>query len=94
MRHRDKKVQAGAPGWLSHLSVRLLVSAGVIISPFKGLSGLCVDNVGPGWDSLFPFLSASSSLAHAYTFSLEKKINKLKKNSLKKKYRLHTGNIN
>ena len=52
----------GAPGWLSWLSVQLLVSAQVMISCFVGSSPrvrLCVDRAGPAWDSLSPSLSAS-----------------------------------
>ena len=45
----------GAPGWLSQLSVRLLISAQVVISQFVSSSprvGLFAEGVEPAWDSL------------------------------------------
>ena len=50
----------GVPGWLSQLSVRLLISAQVMISWFREFEpciGLCVDSGEPAWDSLSPHLS-------------------------------------
>ena len=46
---------SGPPGWLSLLSVPLLVSAQVMISrlrEFKPCVGLCADSTEPAWDSL------------------------------------------
>ena len=45
----------GVPGWLSLLSVRLLVSAQVVISQFREFEPrirLCADSAEPAWDSL------------------------------------------
>ena len=56
-----KKNYTGTPGWLSRLSVRLLVSAQAMISLVRGLElriGLCADSAEPGWDSVGPSLSA------------------------------------
>ena len=67
---RQKRVLKGfswAPGWLSRLSVRLLV----VISwfcEFKPRVELYVDGAEPAWHSLFPFLSAPLLLV----FSLSK----------------------
>ena len=64
----------GAPGSLSRLSVRLLVSAQVMISQsreFEARVRLCADSVEPAWDPL------SLPLPHSYSPSL--KINKLTK---------------
>ena len=50
----------GVPGWLSQLSVQLLVSSQVMISQFcefKPRVGLCADSAEPAWDSLSPLLS-------------------------------------
>ena len=49
--------ETGAPGWLSRLSVKLLISAQVMISRFVGSS------TEPAWESLSPFLSAPPPLA-------------------------------
>ena len=74
-----------APGWLSRLSVKLLISAQVMISRFVGSIetriGLCADSTEPAWDSLSLSLSLSSLLLpHLHTFactlSLSLKINK------------------
>ena len=56
----SKKLGFGAPGWLSCLSVRILILAQVVISvyEFEPHIGLCADSVEPAWDSL----SLSSSL--------------------------------
>ena len=43
------------PGWLTWLSVQLLVSAQVMISQvseFEPHVGLCAGSTEPGWDSL------------------------------------------
>ena len=65
----------GAPGWLSWLSVQLLVSAQVMISwfhEFEPHTGLCTASTEPAWDSLsLPF---SLRLPHSLFVSL--KINK------------------
>ena len=73
----------GAPGWLSPLSNRLLVSAQVMISRFMSFSptsgaveprfGLCTDIVEAAGDSL----TVPHSLAPSLTL---KKIKKKKKN--------------
>ena len=51
----------GALGWLSWLSIQLLISVQVMISQFVGLSPcvewLCADSTEPAWDYLSPFLS-------------------------------------
>ena len=54
----------GAPGWLSRLSVQLLISAQVMISRFVRLFcetecqvRLYADGTNPAWDSLSPPLS-------------------------------------
>ena len=53
---KKKKKINGASGWLSPLSIQLLVSAQVMISGFLSLSpaciGLCADSVKPAWDSI------------------------------------------
>ena len=75
----------GVPGWLSPLSIWLLVSVQVMISwfcEFEPHDWLCADSAEPAWDSLSPSLSAhppllpfSLSLSLSLSFSL--KINKL-----------------
>ena len=59
----------GAPGWLSQLSVQLLISVQVTISRFMWL---CTDGMEPAWDSLSPSLSDPPPLA----LSLSKSRNK------------------
>ena len=49
------KGDSGTPGWLSQLSIRLLISTQVAISKFHELEprvGLCADSAEPAWDSL------------------------------------------
>ena len=56
----------GAPGWLSQLSVQLLVSAQVMISRFREFEPhitFCTDSVESAWDSLSLSLSLSLSFA-------------------------------
>ena len=59
-----KIISAGASGWLSELSIQLLILAQVLISLFVISSpmsgGLFADSVEPAWDSLCPPLSALS----------------------------------
>ena len=53
------------PRWLSELSVRLLISAQVMISRFVGVElhvRLCTNSMEPAWDSLSPSLSALPQL--------------------------------
>ena len=76
-----------APGWLSLLSVRLLVSTGVMISQFMGLSPVSGSAL-IAW-SLLDILSLSfcpsPACAHLFSCSLTlslKKINKLKKQEI------------
>ena len=49
----------GAPGWLSQLSVQLLIWFGswCLVHEIKPWTRLCADSVEPAWDSLFPSLS-------------------------------------
>ena len=65
----------GAPGWLSsRLSVRPLSSARVMISQLVRSSptsgSVCADGTEPAWDSLSPFLSASTLLALSLSLSV------------------------
>ena len=71
---------SGEPAWLSWLSVRLLVSAQVMISWFVSSSplGLCADSTEPAWDSLSPSLSAPPPACSLKIRNL-KKIKKKKK---------------
>ena len=58
-------LSAGAPGWLSQVSVGLLILAQVMTSwfcEFKPHSGLCADSMEPAWVSLSPSFSAPLSL--------------------------------
>ena len=58
---RRRQDSPRAPGWLSRLSVRLSVSAQVMISQlrkFEPLLGLCADSAEPAWDS--PSIPVSS----------------------------------
>ena len=57
----QKVAPLGAPGWLSRLSVRLLVSAQVTISWFLSLSN---DSADPTWDSLSLPLSLPLPCSH------------------------------
>ena len=69
--HREKN--AGVPGWLSRVGVRLLVSAQVMISQLRGFKpriGLCAGSREPAWDSLS--LSFSAHPPHALSLSLSK----------------------
>ena len=69
-RHHNKYFKkypwwGGGAEWLSRLSVRLLVSAQVMISRFHEFEphiGLCADGAEPACDFLSPSLSASFSL--------------------------------
>ena len=54
----------GAPGWLSQLGLRLLVSAQIMVSRFREFEPhvvLHADGVEPAWDSLSPLLSLPPS---------------------------------
>ena len=69
----------GAPGWLSRLSVQLLVSAQVMISRFMSsspVSGsvLIAQGLEPASDSMFPSLSAPPPLMLCLCLSLKNKI--------------------
>ena len=71
----------GGPGWLSQLSVQLLVSAQVMISQFVGsipVSGsvLTAQSLEPALDSVYPPLSASPLLMGGLSFSLSLPPNK------------------
>ena len=64
------KISSGAPGWLSQVSIQLLVSAQVMISPFREFEPhirLCADSAEPAWGSLSPFFSASRSPHQAFS---------------------------
>ena len=64
---------SGALGWLSWLSLQLLISAQVMISQvheFEPHVGLCADSVQPAWDSL------SFSLCPSFTLPLSLSQNK------------------
>ena len=66
-----KILNTGAPGWLSLLILRLLVSAQVMISQFRSsspLSGSALTAAGSAWDSLAPSLSLP--LPHLLSISL------------------------
>ena len=57
----NKPGTKGAPGWLSQLSVQLLVSIQGMISWFcesEPRFGLCAGSAKPAWDSLSPCLYA------------------------------------
>ena len=56
---KKEREMLGAPGWLSRLSVQLLVSALVVISWFEPGIGLHTDSTEPAWDSLSPSLLCS-----------------------------------
>ena len=71
-----KWAEYGAPGWLSRLSVRLLVSARVndlTVCEFEPHIRIHAGSVVPAWDSLFPGLSAPPLLIVSVSLS---KINK------------------
>ena len=60
--------EKGAPGWLSQVSVWLLVLAQITISQFCEIEPrvrLCADSVEPAWDSLFLSLSVPPLLVHS-----------------------------
>ena len=63
-----KVKHAGAPRWLSRVSVRLLISAQVMISQLVGL-GLSTESA---WDSLSPSFSAPPPLALSFSLSQNK----------------------
>ena len=79
-----KKRHLGGPGWLSWLSIRLLILAQVMISWFMGsspvLGGLCADSSEPTGDSPSSLLSAPPPLG---TCSRTLSHNKHEKNSIK-----------
>ena len=54
--HRNKLV-LGEPGWLSRLSVQILISASRV-REFRFCVGLCTESREPAWDSVSPSLSA------------------------------------
>ena len=67
-----KNIQQGAPGWLCWLSIRLLVSAQVVISSFMSSSPASgSDGVEPAWDSLSPSLSLPAPPLLALSVSLK-----------------------
>ena len=75
------EVKSGAPGGLSQLSFRLLISAQVVISRFVSFElcvGLWADSVEPAWDSLSPSASAPPLLARSLSLSQNTYINILK----------------
>ena len=57
-----EKMLHKAPGWLSWLSARFLISAQVMISGVMS-SRLCADSVEPAWDSLSLFPSPACALS-------------------------------
>ena len=67
---------SGAPGWLSWLSIRLLISAQVMISLFVRWHlphiRLCAVNVEPAWDPVSLSLCPSPAYVcvHALALSL------------------------
>ena len=65
-----EKIKPGVPGWLSWLSVRLLISAQVVTSRF-GSSTPASGSVLAAW-SLFGILSPSLCLSPARVHSLSK----------------------
>ena len=70
-------MKIGAPGWLSWLSIWLLVSAqvnDVMVRETEPHVQLCTESSEAAWD--FLFLSMPPPLMH----SLSLKVNKLKKN--------------
>ena len=77
---------SGAPGWLSWLSVWVLILAQVMTSwcQFRPHAGLLTNRVEPAWDFLSVSLSPSPSPTYSLSFSL--KINNHKKK--KKKCRI------
>ena len=82
---RIRKKKTGVPGWLSQLSVRLLILAQVMISRFVGWSPVSVSVLTA--QSLLGSLSLSLSLwapRPAHSLHLSLKINKLKKIIFKK----------
>ena len=77
-----KSAQSAAPGWLSRLRVRLLISAQVMISRLMRLRPVLGSVLlAPAWDSLSPSLSLPLP-----ALALSLKINNLK---IKKKERKH-----
>ena len=67
-----KNRTTGAPGWLSRLSIWLLVPAQVMISRLRGFKprlGLCADSTEPAWDPLS--FSLGPSPTHAVSVSLK-----------------------
>ena len=69
----NKCSQWGVPGWLSWLSIRLLVVAQVMISQFEFEPhiGLCADSVESAWDSLSLSLNPSHMLALSLSLNLK-----------------------
>ena len=67
--------RAGAPGWLRHLSILLLVAAQVMISRFPELEphiGLHTDSAEPAWDPLSPSLCPSPTCAVSVSLIIHK----------------------
>ena len=67
-----KTPSGGAPGWLSPLSVQLLVSAQVMISRFQEFEPhirLYADSVEPAWDSFSLPLSLHLLCSHCLCLS-------------------------
>ena len=75
---KNIKKYRGAPGWLSQLSISLLVSAQVMIlqfHEFKPHIRLCTGSMEPVWNYFSPSFSAPPPLM----LSLSLSVNKLKK---------------
>ena len=85
--HQDplNTVWKGCPGWLSRVSIQLLVLAQVMILQLCGFEphmGLCAGSVKPAWYSLSLSLSLSD-LPPPLMPSVSLTINKLKKKRLR-----------
>ena len=67
-------IKGGVPGWLSRLSIWLLVSAQVMIMvcEFEPCIGLCADSAELAWYSLSPSLPLCPSPAHSLSLSQNK----------------------
>ena len=74
--HANCLKAAGVSGWLSQLSVRLLVSAQIMILWFVRSSpciGLCAGSAEPTWGTLSPSVSAPPPLVLCLEINLKKK---------------------
>ena len=70
-----KTTLLGAPGWFGRLSVRLFISAQVVISLFREFEPrmeLLVDSAEPAWEFLSPSLFAPPLYEHVRVLALFK----------------------